>query len=390
MPEIKYEASMTEYYGFILAAARTIYNQDKEVRAFINDSTPTCLRGYLRKNHGDCYHGTSNKETQFDCSPKGIRIQTDENYIVLSWSQMTKFMQDNKEAVSESEDENIQPAKIISTPEYNRAVAVNSRISAHALAMQDNLFEVCKGLKEMRDDKLYKELGYKNFEEYCEAEHGITRQQGHKFLSIANSEIMENVNSSLHFGVTKLYLLSRLTDEEREEITENSDVESMTVKELESEIKKLKSELSITKDNLLNVETNFKEREELRRKLSDENMSLQLRIKELESRPIDVAVEVDHDEVDRRVTAAMLKVNHETEQLIAKERQDNAEEVRQKNEIIYKLRDEIEELRSSKSAPETCFFLVKMTADDWTRFSDSLSGTPWAHAIKRARMLKGE
>lgn len=390
MPEIKYEASMTEYYGFILAAARTIYNQDKEVRAFINDSTPTCLRGCLRKNHGDCYHGTSNKETQFDCSPKGIRIQADENYIVLSWSQMTKFMQDNKEAVSESENENIQPAKIISTPEYNRAVAVNSRISAHALAMQDNLFEVCKGLKEMRDDKLYKELGYKNFEEYCETEHGITRQQGHKFLSIANSEIMENVNSSLHFGVTKLYLLSRLTDEEREEIAENNDVESMTVKELKSEIKKLKSELSITKDNLLNAEINFKEREEFRRKLGDENTSLRIRIKELESRPIDVAVEVDHDEVDRRVTAAMLKVNHETEQLIARERQDNAEEVRQKNEIIYKLRDEIEELRSSKSAPETCFFLVKMTADDWARFSDSLSGTPWAHAIKRARMLKGE
>ncbi len=397
MPEIKYEASMTEYYGFILAAARTIYNQDKEVRAFINDSTPTCLRGCLRKNHGDCYHGTLNKETRFDCSPKGIRIQIDGNYIILSWSQMTKFMQDNKEAVSESEDENIQSTKIISTPEYNRAVAVNSRISAHALAMQDNLFEVCKGLKEMRDDKLYKELGYKNFEEYCKAEHGISDRQGRKMLSIIDSNILENRNSSSAFGVTKLYLLSRLTDEEREEITENNDVESMTVKELKNEIKGLKSQLELAEfhkkqsaeafDKVANASKTNREKYDAERA---KTYKLEERIRELESRPIDVAVEVDHDEVDRRVTAAMLKVNHETEQLIARERQDNAEEVRQKNEIIYKLREELDELRSSQSALETCFFLVKMTVDDWTKFSDSLSGTPWAHAIKRARMLKGE
>lgn len=387
MPEIKYEASMTEYYGFILAAARTIYNQDKEVRSFINDSTPTCLRGCLRKNHGDSYHGTSNKETQFDCSPKGIRIQTDENYIVLSWSQMTKFMQDNASKISGEKSSDfpcdncgydnkgccdypdsqedycvmgdkqipVPSTKIISTPEYNRAVAVNSRISAHALAMQDNLFEVCKGLKEMRDDKLYKELGYKNFEEYCEAEHGITRQQGHKFLSIANSEIMENVKSTLHFGTEKLYLLSRLTDEEREEIAENNDVESMTVKELESEIKKLKSELSITKDNLLNAEINFKEREELRRKLGDENMSLQLRIKELESRPIDVAVQTD-------------------ESAIA-----------QKDEKIAELKEEIEFLKDDSRKR----FIIMLTFEEYDELMKITETSPKINsAIKSAKILK--
>lgn len=58
--------------------------------------------------------------------------------------------------------------EIIITENYSRAVSLHRKICANAQAAQESLFEVCKGLKEMRDGKLYKELECANFEEYCE------------------------------------------------------------------------------------------------------------------------------------------------------------------------------------------------------------------------------
>lgn len=53
--------------------------------------------------------------------------------------------------------------EVVLSEDYNKAVSLTRRICANAQAAQDSLFEVCKGLKEMHDSKLYKELGYQNF-----------------------------------------------------------------------------------------------------------------------------------------------------------------------------------------------------------------------------------
>ena len=53
--------------------------------------------------------------------------------------------------------------KIIVSEEYKNAVNLGLTIKSHAQEAQKHLFEVCKGLKEMRDNKLYKQLGYQNF-----------------------------------------------------------------------------------------------------------------------------------------------------------------------------------------------------------------------------------
>ena len=71
-----------------------------------------------------------------------------------------------------------EPEPVIVSAEYTRAVTITKSIIAHAQAMQASLWEVCKGLKEMRDGKLYREIGYQTFEEYCEREIGIKRRQG--------------------------------------------------------------------------------------------------------------------------------------------------------------------------------------------------------------------
>ena len=124
------------------------------------------------------------------------------------------------------------------TDNYIKAVNINRSIIANAQVAQISLYEVCKGLKEMRDDKLYKELGYQNFKDYCENEVGISYDMSRKYIMI-----FENIDPSQCFesiGVSKLYLLSTLSEEERTEITQTTDLESVSKRELEEKVKEIK------------------------------------------------------------------------------------------------------------------------------------------------------
>lgn len=202
------------------------------------------------------------------------------------------------------------------TDSYIKAVNINRSIVANAQAAQISLYEVCKGLKEMRDGKLYKELGYQNFEEYCEQETGFKRRQAYRLIEIVEKLPEDFVSPGAQIGVSKLYLLSTLSEEERVEIAENTDLETVSKRELEEKVKEIKSlrekldeqnsenkTLSIKLDeaNRENV-TISKQRQTLisqRDKLEDQVTDLERQIEELESRPIDVAVcESDSHEIE--------------------------------------------------------------------------------------------
>lgn len=152
----------------------------------------------------------------------------------------------------------------ILSADYSRAFRLNRHIKIHAELAQQSLYEVCKGLKEMRDDKLYKELNYKNFEEYCEKEIGLKRSQAYKFISIVDNLSENFVQSTAQIGTEKLSILAKLDEPQREEIVQNTDLETVTVKKLKEKIKELENQ-----------------------------------IKELENRPIEVAVEKDTAEIER-------------------------------------------------------------------------------------------
>lgn len=46
------------------------------------------------------------------------------------------------------------------TAEYAKAADLDRKIKVSAQLAQQSLYDMCMGLKEMRDSKLYKELGY--------------------------------------------------------------------------------------------------------------------------------------------------------------------------------------------------------------------------------------
>lgn len=57
--------------------------------------------------------------------------------------------------------------------EYIKAAELDRRIKTSAQLAQQSLYDMCMGFKKMRDSRLYKELGYSEFNDYCKSETGF-------------------------------------------------------------------------------------------------------------------------------------------------------------------------------------------------------------------------
>src|SRR5262245_18258337 len=61
----------------------------------------------------------------------------------------------------------------------------NERLRACEKALAEHMEEVIKGglaVKEIRDDKMYQEDGFKTFEDYCKGKWGITKQRSYQLM----------------------------------------------------------------------------------------------------------------------------------------------------------------------------------------------------------------
>ncbi|MGN0592013.1 MAG: hypothetical protein ACI4JQ_02060 [Ruminococcus sp.] len=195
--------------------------------------------------------------------------------------------------------------------EYMQAVQLNRSIIANAQAAQMSLYEMCKGLKEMRDGKLYKELGYQNFEMYCEQEVGIKRRAAYKYISIIDNISDNFVHAhAQNIGTEKLYLLSTLSEDDRQEITERVDVEDVTTRQLKAEIDKLKMENKQLGDANAQLTKDWQEMSSTCEAAEERAKQLAEQVQELQERPIEVVASPVNDEVEK-MRQAMLQNSRE-------------------------------------------------------------------------------
>lgn len=212
--------------------------------------------------------------------------------------------------------------------EYIKAAELDRRIKTSAQLAQQSLYDMCMGFKEMRDSRLYKELGYSDFGEYCEQETGFSRMNVYNYIRVAEKLPQDFVNSSLQIGVKKLTLLAKLSDEERTELTENTDLENTTVKELKAKIDILQNERDRAMES--NAEASHQVFMADKKVLEMKNKVTQLEaeIKELESRPIEVAVETDSKEV-ANLKDAMRRVDLDWSEKYSKLEEDSLKDRRE-------------------------------------------------------------
>lgn len=264
--------------------------------------------------------------------------------------------------------------------EYIKAVELDRRIKTSAQLAQQSLYDMCMGFKEMRDSRLYKELGYSDFGEYCEQETGFKRTNVYNYISVAENLPEDFVHSSGQIGIKKLTLLSTLSDEQRETITETTDIENTTVKELKAKIDSVKKQ-----NDALHEEMRYREEEHETKsqKFKDRIAELEAEIKELESRPIEVAVETDSKEV-ANLKDAMRRVDLDWSEKYSKLEEDSLKDRREllqkaeqaekdKQDKLSQLREELDrtkaeyEKKLAENAP------ARLVQDDKAVFKAYLS-----------------
>nr|DAR08929.1 MAG TPA: Protein of unknown function (DUF3102) [Caudoviricetes sp.] len=267
--------------------------------------------------------------------------------------------------------------------EYIRAAELDRRIKTSAQLAQQSLYDMCMGFKEMRDSRLYKELGYSDFGEYCEQETGFSRMNVYNYIRVAEKLPQDFVNSSLQIGVKKLTLLAKLSDEERTELAENIDLESTTVKELKVKIDILQNERDRAMES--NAEASHQVFMADKKVLEMKNKVTQLEaeIKELESRPIEVAVETDSKEV-ANLKDAMRRVDLDWSEKYSKLEEDSLKDRREllqkaeqaekdKQDKLSQLREELDRTKAEYEKKLSGKTEITSTQDDKAIFKAYLS-----------------
>lgn len=270
--------------------------------------------------------------------------------------------------------------------EYIKAVELDRRIKTSAQLAQQSLYDMCMGFKEMRDSRLYKELGYSEFNDYCKSETGFSDRQVYNYISIVEKLPKELVNSSSLIGVKKLTLLTKLSEDERSELTENTDLENTSVRELEEKVKQLKIKadkadmLSGRLDDMNGICDRISKQ---RNKAELRIRQLEAEIKELESRPIEVAVETDSKEV-ANLKDAMRRVDLDWSEKYSKLEEDSLKDRREllqkaeqaekdKQDKLSQLREELDRTKAEYEKKLSGKTEITPTQDDKAIFKAYLS-----------------
>ena len=241
--------------------------------------------------------------------------------------------------------------------QYKTAAELNQKIIFTAQMAQQNLFKMCCMLKRMRDEKLYKELGYPNFEDYCENEVGFSSRNARNYISVIENINEEKWKSISAFGMTKLSLLASLSESQQEEIQQNVNVEDISVRKLKEEIARLKEESESAgqraeneRQRRISAETDLLSAKSKNRSLTHDLDAANSRINELESRPVEVAVETD-----TKTLAENERLQQELEQaretITEMERTDTSYELKTAKAAVRNLDRQLSEL-AQESANE--------------------------------------
>lgn len=244
---------------------------------------------------------------------------------------------------------------------YETALELHEAIMHSAQAAALSLMEMCRGLKKMRDTRLYESLGHSSFDDYCEKMAGIRARQAYTYIAVYERFGEARLAANASLGVTKLELISRLPFSEQDSVLEAAGLEGMSVAELramaeqyravgrqtdmfagesadaEPETETADAPYSVPEEVLEEV------RREAREESAAETAALRAQLEEAEAKhkaELDAQKAKRRDEVEAAVKRRLKKESAEAAAKAAEEARSRAEE-----EAAEKYGAEIDELR---------------------------------------------
>lgn len=139
------------------------------------------------------------------------------------------------------------------TPEVREAISCHQQICESGKVVASALVDMGRGLKRMRDGKLYAQLGYETFAEYLEknGDYTFKERQAYTYIKAVESFSDKFLTEHGELGITKLGLLTALSEQDAVEVIESSDLSGLNadeVKALVREKQALGEQLSFWKE----------------------------------------------------------------------------------------------------------------------------------------------
>lgn len=250
------------------------------------------------------------------------------------------------------------------------AISLHKKILTNGQIAAEALVELAKNLKEMRDSKLYLELGLNSFDDYCEQAAHIGQRQAYKFIKaleeLGEKKMLENSG----LGITKLAALATLCAEDREALMEHEDVKQLNTRELEEKVAELKKKCE---QLTLEIESEVFDKEGAEKeteRLQEEKAKLEMQLRQLEeenkalkNKPVEVTAakpsEKDLLEIKNKITSeleeakkkeiAKIKADNDAANAKSKKLQEQSEE--KIKQLEQKISDLQANAKKEKTAP---------------------------------------
>ncbi len=233
------------------------------------------------------------------------------------------------------------------TEKQAEAYKLHNKILVSGQMAAEYLVDLAKNLRQMRDTKLYTELGFETFEAYCEDAAHIKQRQAYNFIK-ALDEFGENgLQSNASLGITKLTALATLCADDREQLMQSVDVANISTRELEEKVAELKKKCEQLEIDLEETQSEAKmdrkEQEDanaaamkyksLYERQGEEVNRLEKRVsnledenKKLKNRPVEVAVAEPTEEQKAALRKEIeAKVKEENSKAVAQAQQEKQE-----------------------------------------------------------------
>ncbi len=277
------------------------------------------------------------------------------------------------------------------------------KLAKHGFGENNGIFEKWITSMGFKRDTVYRMINVFNF-------------RSSQIATNEQAQLFDSLSKSLQYEVAKPSAPPELVDQVMNgDITTHKEYIKLK-KELEEAQKK--AEFLINSNKTTNKENQMLRADRVNAMNRADNAERELakakaEIEKLENRPVDVAVDVD--ELNRRVSAAVNKINSETEHTLAAERREFADTLNAKDDRIWELEDKLKELESrpvnttDKSLLEekereiselkeeierlndknAKSFIIRMSLDEYDEFLEVLKPNARLEAVmKNAKIIK--
>ncbi len=219
----------------------------------------------------------------------------------------------------------------VTTEDRNKqAFVLHNQIMVNGTLATQYLLNMCKDLKTMRDEKLYTELGYNDFGEYCDKAVGIGSRQGYTYIQSFEKLGANIIEENSHLGITKLSYLAQMNPVDRIQVLESGELENMSTREVKELVEKSNAQseqLSLLTEERDDLQSENEDLEELVQKLKAENEELKNKPTEISSEPseekiaeIRAEIQAEYDEkYDANMKAAVKAAKAEEKEKTAKQ-----------------------------------------------------------------------